>query len=121
MKKSQQRVQALRDSISELSPEQARTRQEDGALLIDIREPEEVACGSPLGARRIVRGFLELRIEDVAPDEDTELLLICGGGVRSLFAADDLERMGYTNVHSVEGGFTKWTGSGLPAEVPGPS
>ena len=57
-----------------------------GALLIDVREPDEVSQGSPAQARRIVRGFLELRVEDAAPDPDTELLLLCAGGVRSLFA-----------------------------------
>lgn len=118
MSKSQQRLIELRDTISEISPEQAHERQSSGALLVDVREPDEVAQGSPVGAQRIVRGFLELRIEDAAPDPGTELLILCAGGVRSLYAADDLTRMGYTNVHSVMGGFNKWKQSQLPVETP---
>lgn len=109
----------LQELISEVTPQEARERQLAGAHLIDVREPDEVALGSPAGAKRIVRGFLELRIEDSVPEADAEVLLICGGGVRSLFAAEDLERMGYTNVHSVEGGFSRWKAEELPVETPG--
>jgi molybdopterin/thiamine biosynthesis adenylyltransferase/rhodanese-related sulfurtransferase len=113
-----ERLIELRDAISEISPELAHQRQTAGAVLVDVREPDEVSQGSPAGATRIVRGFLELRIEDAVPDAGTELLILCAGGVRSLFAADDLARMGYTNVHSVEGGFNKWKKSQLPVETP---
>jgi molybdopterin/thiamine biosynthesis adenylyltransferase len=77
-----------------------------------------VAQGSPAGAQRIVRGFLELRIEDAVPDTDRTVLVMCAGGVRSLFAAEGLRRLGYRDVRSVAGGFNRWKSDGLPVEVP---
>ena len=117
MSRKAERLAALRDEVAELTPRQALARQAAGGLLVDIREPDEVAQGSPAGAARIVRGFLELRIEELADDEQP-LLLLCAGGVRSLFAAEALSRMGYAEVYSVAGGFNAWKAYGLPVEVP---
>jgi molybdopterin/thiamine biosynthesis adenylyltransferase/molybdopterin converting factor small subunit len=114
----QRRLQELRESIAEITPEQAFELQEQGAVLVDVREPDEVAKGTPRDARRIVRGFLELRIEEAVPDHDTPVLLMCAGGTRSLFAADDVRRLGYTDVRSVAGGFDRWAEIGLPVESP---
>jgi molybdopterin/thiamine biosynthesis adenylyltransferase/rhodanese-related sulfurtransferase/molybdopterin converting factor small subunit len=112
------RVAELRRTITEITPGEAHKLAADGAVLVDVREPDEVAAGSPSGALRIVRGFLELRIEQSVPDVDTPLLLMCAGGLRSLLAADDLLRLGYRNVRSVAGGFNRWKSDGLPVEVP---
>ena len=112
------RLAELRERISEVDPATVFTLQSEGAVLIDVREPDEVAQGSPLGALRIVRGFLELRIEDAVPDPDAKLLVMCAGGVRSLFAAEGLQQLGYRDVHSVSGGFNRWKGDSLPLEVP---
>ena len=112
------RLAALRDQIREVTPEESYEAQQGGAVLVDIREPEEVAGGSPVEAIRIVRGFLELRIEESVPDLERPLHIMCAGGVRSLLAADDLEQMGYTNVSSVAGGYDQWKSVGLPVEVP---
>ena len=112
------RIAELKTAISEVEPAQAETMQRDGAVLVDVREPDEVAGGSPLGALRLVRGFLELRIEAAVPDLDTSLLVMCARGVRSLFAAEGLVRLGYRNVHSVSLGFNGWKNAGLPIEIP---
>lgn len=114
----QRRLQQLKESVSEVSPQQAFELQQQGAALIDVREPDEVAAGSPLGAERIVRGFLELRIEDQVPDLKRSVVVMCAGGARSLFAARDLQELGYTNVHSMARGYNGWKGDGLPLEVP---
>ena len=118
MKAKDRRIAELKERIPEVTPDQARARQEAGAVLIDVREPDEVAAGSPPGAQRLVRGFLELRIEDAVPDKDTPLLVMCAGGVRSLFAAEDLVQLGYADVRSVVGGFNRWKNEGLAVEVP---
>jgi molybdopterin/thiamine biosynthesis adenylyltransferase/rhodanese-related sulfurtransferase/molybdopterin converting factor small subunit len=112
------RLAELRSEIPEVTPEKAHDLQRAGALLVDVREPDEVAGGSPVGARRIVRGFLELQIEEHAADLGTPLVLMCAGGVRSLLAADDLRRLGYRDVRSMIGGFDRWKNAGLPVEVP---
>ncbi len=117
-KAKDKRIAELRSRINEVSPSEALALTNDGTVLIDVREPSEVAAGSPVGATRIVRGFLELQIEDTVPDVNTPVALLCAGGVRSLLAADDLLRLGYTNVHSVVGGFNRWKNDGLPVEVP---
>lgn len=118
MSRSARRLEELRERLGEIPPREALERMDRGALLLDVREPDEVSEGSPRGARRLSRGFLELRIEEVARDTATELLCLCAGGARSLFAAEDLARMGYENVRSVAGGFSRWKSEGLPVEVP---
>ena len=112
------RIVELRAIIPEVTPTEAHQRQAAGALLIDVREPDEVAHGSPAGAERLVRGFLELRIEALEPDTNRELLVMCAGGLRSLFAAEGLRALGYTRVASVSGGFNRWQQDGLPVELP---
>ncbi len=113
-----QRLEALRSSVREVEPAEAARMQSEGGVLIDVREQDEIAAGSPRDAVRLGRGYLELRIEDAVPDLDTPLLTLCGGGTRSLFAAEDLQRMGYRNVVSVAGGFNRWKNEGLPFELP---
>jgi molybdopterin/thiamine biosynthesis adenylyltransferase/rhodanese-related sulfurtransferase len=118
MSAKQRRLEQLRQQIPEVPPAEARQLQRQGAMLIDVREADEVALGSAAGAKRIVRGYLELRIEDAVPDPDTELLVMCAGGTRSLFAAEDLRQLGYSAVRSVRGGFDRWKQEELPVEVP---
>ncbi len=114
----ERRLQEIRQSIPELEPSEALALQAGGATLIDVRERDEIVQGSPKGALRLGRGFLELRVEEAVPDPDHTVLTMCGGGVRSLFAAEDLKRMGYRDVRSVAGGFSRWKDQGLPFEVP---
>lgn len=86
----------------------------DDMILVDVREPDEVGQGMIQGARVIPRGFLEMRIENAAPDRTQEVIIYCAGGNRSAFAARSLEEMGYTNVASMAGGFTAWKRAGQP-------
>ena len=118
MRARSERLQHLKGLIAEVGAEQALAASRDGAVLIDIREPDETAQGSPAGACRIVRGFLELKVEEAVPDLDTPVVLMCAGGTRSLFAADDLLRLGYRDVRSLAGGFNAWKRAGLPVDVP---
>jgi len=112
------RLQELRALVPEVTAKQAFAAQQAGALLVDVREPEEVAGGSPVDAARVVRGYLELEIEKLETDFDRRVLVLCAGGTRSLYAARGLQELGYSDVHSVSGGFGAWKQTGLPIEVP---
>lgn len=98
----------------------AETRQRIAAnpttCLIDVREDNEWHAGHAAGAQHMGRGIIERDIEAAVPDLDAELILYCGGGYRSALAADNLQRMGYTNVFSMEGGWKAWKEAGAPVE-----
>jgi len=118
MKARERLAAALRLRIEEVSPRQAVAMQAQGAALIDVREPEEIARGSAPGALALGRGYLEIRIEEAVPDTARAIIAICDSGLRSLFAAEDLARLGYAKVYSVAGGYARWKADGLPLEVP---
>ncbi len=118
MKGKDKRLAELRASIPEVQPQEAFKLLQSGAVLIDVREPDEIAHGSPQGALRMGRGFLELRIEDTVPDHGATVVMMCAGGTRSLFAAESLRQMGYTDVRSLAGGFNRWKNEGLGFEIP---
>jgi phage shock protein E len=103
--------------IREVSPAEARDLKERGALLIDVREAEEFAKEHAAGAIHLSRGVLEMKIEQAAPDLAKPIVCYCGGGNRSALAADNLQRMGYTNVASLAGGFKAWKEQGLGTET----
>jgi molybdopterin/thiamine biosynthesis adenylyltransferase/rhodanese-related sulfurtransferase len=111
-----ERLAAIRKVIPEITPSAAVELQARGAMLVDIREESELAEGAPQGARHLPRGFLELRIEEVAASVEQRIVLICAAGSRSLLAADSLQQMGYRDVQSVSGGFRAWREAGLPIE-----
>ena len=118
MKAKDRRLATLKSDIPEVEPEEALKLQAQGAALVDVRERDEINQGSPTGALRLGRGYLELRIEDAVDDPDRTVLLMCAGGTRSLFAAESLRQMGYSDVRSVAGGFNRWKNRGLPFDVP---
>ena len=118
MSKRDERLQQLRGQIPEVTPAEARRLIDAGAALVDVREPDEIAQGSPAGALRLGRGYLELRIEQSVPDTERTLICVCGGGARSLLAADSLRQLGYRDVRSLAGGFNRWKDEGLPFEIP---
>ncbi len=118
MKAKDRRLAELRSAVPELTPNEAQAMHTGGAALIDVRDTDEVMQGSPVGAHRLGRSYLELRIEDTVPDLDRTLLVMCAGGVRSLFAAEALKHLGYKDVRSIAGGFNRWKNEGLPFEIP---
>jgi rhodanese-related sulfurtransferase len=83
-------------------------------LLIDVREESEWAQGRLPGATHLGKGVIERDIEQSVPDTGTEMVLYCGGGFRSALAVDNLQKMGYTNVYSMDGGVRGWREQGLP-------
>jgi rhodanese-related sulfurtransferase len=83
-------------------------------VLIDTREDSEWARGHIPGAVHIGKGIIERDIEKAVPDKDTPLVLYCGGGFRSALAADNLQKMGYRNVVSMDGGWRGWTEASFP-------
>ena len=106
--------------VDEVDVQELAARQEDGEAgrLIDVREKNEWDEGHIPGASHVPRGYLELRIENSVPDKTTPILLYCAGGVRSVLAARTLQDMGYSDVRSLNGGFTAWKDAGLPFVIP---
>jgi rhodanese-related sulfurtransferase len=82
--------------------------------LVDVREESEWVAGRLPGARHLSKGIIERDIEVAIPNRDTAMVLYCGGGFRSALAADNLQRMGYANVASMDGGWRAWVEAGLP-------
>jgi molybdopterin/thiamine biosynthesis adenylyltransferase/rhodanese-related sulfurtransferase len=113
-----QRLEQLRREIALVDPAEALARSRAGAILLDVREAEEIALGLPDTAQAVSRGYLEMRINDLAPDPDREILLLCAATTRSLLAADDLRQMGYRRLAAVQGGFNRWKDEGLPYTLP---
>lgn len=99
----------------------ARLEAGESVVLIDVRERAEWDRGHLPGAIHLGKGIIERDIEAMIPDLDRELVLYCGGGYRSVLAADALQRMGYTNVVSMDGGWRGWTAGGHPTETDSPT
>ena len=102
--------------VHEVDVAQTLERMKAGARLVDVREDNEWERGRARGAVHMGRGVIERDIETAIPDHSAELILYCGGGYRSALAADSLQRMGYTNVHSLAGGWRAWKEAGAEIE-----
>ncbi|HUA61220.1 MAG TPA: rhodanese-like domain-containing protein [Verrucomicrobiae bacterium] len=85
-------------------------------ILVDVREESEFAAGHVRGALHMSKGTIERDIEAKVPDSATKMVLYCGGGYRSALVADNLQKMGYTEVISLDGGWRALRESGLPLE-----
>ncbi len=111
-------VEEVKQNVEEIMPEEVDRRRKAGEtlLVIDVREDHEWGKGHVAGAVHVGKGIIERDIEKTVPDTATEIVLYCGGGYRSALAADALDRMGYTNVKSMAGGWKKWKELGLPVE-----
>jgi rhodanese-related sulfurtransferase len=92
----------------------ARMERREAFHLLDVREESEWDAGHLPGAAHMARGVLERDIEKQIPDMNADIVLYCGGGYRSALAAEALQRMGYSNVKSMDGGFRGWKDAGLP-------
>ena len=86
----------------------------DKFYLVDVREESEWARGRLPGALHLSKGVIERDIEKVIPEKSAPIVLYCGGGFRSALAADNLQKMGYTSVISMDGGWRAWTEAGYP-------
>ncbi|MGA7411475.1 MAG: rhodanese-like domain-containing protein [Bryobacteraceae bacterium] len=104
--------------IHEIDIEQYKRMREAGnaGLLIDVREDHEWEAAHAAGAIHLSKGIIERDIETAVPDKGTRMVLYCGGGYRSALATDNLQKMGYTNILSLDGGWRAIETSGLPLE-----
>lgn len=111
-------VNDAKSRIKEVTVGEAIDRQNAGAKLVDVREDNEWGKGYARGATHLGRGVIERDIVQAFPDKSTELILYCGGGFRSALAADNLQKMGYTNVFSMAGGWKAWKEGGGGIKTP---
>ena len=112
-------VDDARSRVKETNVEEIKKRLDRGDrkfLLVDVREESEWAAGHIPGAIHLGKGVIERDVEQKVPDTSQELVLYCGGGYRSALAADNLQKMGYTNVLSMDGGWRGWREAGHPVE-----
>lgn len=109
-------VADIMPNIKEISVAETLQKIENGTALIDVREDSEFAAEHAAGAVHIGRGVIERDIIGKFPDKNQELILYCGGGYRSALAADNLQKMGYTNILSMKGGWTAWQEADAPTE-----
>lgn len=111
-------IQSVRTDVRDVSVQQTRDLlHNDPALhLLDVREDTEWDAGHVAGAVHVGKGVIERDIEDKIPDKNAEIILYCGGGFRSVLAADALQKMGYKNVASMAGGWREWKAAGAPVE-----
>jgi len=109
----------IKERIDEVDPAEVRRQISNGAVLVDVRETEEYAAGHIPGARHVPKSYLESRIEGAAPDRSQHVILYCGSGNRSAWAARTLlDDLGYEHVESMKGGITLWKDRGYEVEVP---
>jgi rhodanese-related sulfurtransferase len=111
-------VQDAKKQVKETNVADVKRRMDAGEkfLLIDVREDGEWVKGHLPGAVHLGKGIIERDVEGKYPDLNAELVLYCGGGFRSALAADNLQKMGYTNVISMDGGIRDWRQKGYPLE-----
>lgn len=102
--------------IREISCQDAKRAQSEGAILVDVREATDYQQEHAAGAVHLSKGVVEMKVEAQIPDASTPVVCYCGGGNRSALVADNLQKMGYENVSSMAGGFKAWKVAGLATE-----
>jgi rhodanese-related sulfurtransferase len=109
-------VEDARARVKETEVEEVKSKLDRGEtfLLVDVREESEFAKDHLPGAIHLGKGVIERDIESRVPDLNTQMVLYCGGGFRSAMAADNLQKMGYTNVFSMDGGVRGWREKNFP-------
>ena len=112
----EQLCEAARKNVHEVSIQQVKEMMDKGTipLVLDVREESEFQKDHIPGAKHLGRGVLERDIETVVPDKTTPMVLYCGGGYRSALAAESIQKMGYTNVLSMDGGYRGWNEASYP-------
>ena len=111
-------VNDAKSRVREVNIDQYQEMPREGHVLIDVREDNEWAEGHAAGAVHMGKGVIERDIESKIPDKSTTLILYCGGGYRSALVADALQKMGYENPISLDGGWRAWKQAGLAVEKP---
>ena len=113
-------LRKVRSEIAEVTPEEVQERLGAGRRIqiLDVREDEEVRNGTVPGAQTLSRAHFESRAEDMLPDKDAPVVVYCQSGVRSAFAAKTLAELGYSDVSSMKGGFTRWKDLGYDFSIP---
>jgi len=109
-------VNDAKSRVKEISIDEYKTMPGERHLLIDVREDNEWAAGHAAGAIHLGKGIIERDIETKVPDKAATLVLYCGGGFRSALVADALQKMGYENPISLDGGWRAWNEAGLAVE-----
>src|SRR5687768_6351092 len=114
MKTFSELLKETKQQITEVTPEQVKEKIQgrEPVSILDVREKDEVSQGYIENALHIPRGFLEIKVETALPERENPVIVYCAGGTRSAMAARTLREMGYTNVSSMSGGFTKWREAG---------
>jgi len=107
-------VNDAKSRVKQIDIAQYQNMPREGHLLVDVREDSEWAAGHAAGAIHMSKGVIERDIETRVPDTAATMVLYCGGGYRSALVADALQRMGYRNVISLDGGWRAWNEAGLP-------
>jgi rhodanese-related sulfurtransferase len=109
-------VQDAKKNVKETNVPDVKGRMDAGEklVLVDVREDNEWAAGYVRGAIHLGKGIIERDIVRQVPDPGAKVILYCGGGFRSALAADNLQKMGYTNVESMDGGWKAWVDAGNP-------
>jgi sulfur-carrier protein adenylyltransferase/sulfurtransferase len=111
-------LREAREQIREVTVQDVADLSPGTAAIVDVREASEWEQGHVPGAAHVSKSYIEQQIEGIAPDRDQPVVLYCAGGVRSLFAAQTLVDMGYTDVVSVKGGFQAWKSAGFDFDTP---
>ena len=111
-------VNDAKSRIRQTNPEEVKARLEKGEklLIVDTREDNEWEKGRIAGSVHLGKGIIERDVDSAVPDKNTEIILYCGGGFRSALSADNLQKMGYKNVVSMDGGWRRWKELGYPTE-----
>ena len=111
-------VNDAKTRVKQIDIEQYKKMPREGHVLVDVREDNEWAAGHAAGAVHLGKGIIERDIETAIPDKSSTIVLYCGGGFRSALVAEALQKMGYHNPISLDGGWRAWNAAGLPTEKP---
>jgi rhodanese-related sulfurtransferase len=109
-------VNDAKTRVKQIDIQQYKKMQGQKHVLVDVREDNEWAAGHAAGAIHMGKGIIERDVETKIPEKSATLVLYCGGGFRSALVADALQKMGYQNPISLDGGWRAWNEAGLPTE-----
>ncbi len=111
-------VNDAKSRIKQIDIDGYKKMQSEPHVLVDVREDNEWAAGHAKGAMHLGKGIIERDIETKIPDKSAKIVLYCGGGFRSALVADALQKMGYTDPISLDGGWRAWNAASMPVEKP---